>query len=201
VERRITIRRQEQAHLALAAPSLPFHHPDRYALNVLNNILGGGVSSRLFQEIREKRGLAYGASSGLEAFHDAGLLMIHTSVAPAKFKEAARVIGEILDTLADKGPTEAEVARGREQLKGNVFLALESTSSRMGRLAMSRMYLGRVAPMAEVMAQVDAVTTATVKRLARTLLDPRRFTAAILGPGSPALYRVPWLAATGEASA
>lgn len=192
--RRIVIRRQEQAHLALAAPALPFHHPDRYALNVLNNILGGGVSSRLFQEIREKRGLAYGASSGLEAFHDAGMLVIHTSVDPAKFREAARVIGEILDDLAQGRVLDAEVTRGREQLKGNVFLSLESTSSRMGRMAMSKMYLGRVTPLAEVMAQVDAVTTATVRRLARELLDPRRFAAAILGPGRPGLYRVPWLA-------
>lgn len=190
---RVTIRKQEQVHLALAAPALPFDHPGRYVFQVVNNILGGGVSSRLFQEIREKRGLAYGVSSGVEAFQDAGLLIIHVAADPDKYREVTEVIGGILAEMAAGRISDSEAVRGREQMKGNIFLALESTSTRMSRLASSRIFLGRVTPLSEVMGMVDAVTPDAVRAMAKELLDPARFSAAVLGPGSPERYRVPWL--------
>lgn len=198
---RITSRVQEQVHLALAAPALPYAHPDRFVLGVLNNILGGSASSRLFQQVREQRGLTYAISSGVESFADGGALLVHTAGDPEKFGELAEVIGGILADMAGGRITEEEVARSREQLKGNIVLSLEGTSSRMTRLALSRMYLGRVTPVAEVMHLVDAVTTEGVRNLARRLLDPGRFTVTVLGPGSPDAYRVPWATGRAEVSA
>jgi predicted Zn-dependent peptidase len=191
---RVTVRTQEQVHLALAAPAIPFDHPDRFVLQVLNNILGGGVSSRLFQEIREKRGLTYGISSGVEAFHDAGMLLIHTAVDPGKYRETADAINGILECMARGEISDAEIIRGRDQLKGNIFLALESTSNRMSRMASSKMYLGQVTPLATVMQMVAAVGPENVRAMAESLLRPDRFALAVLGPGTEGQYRFPWLA-------
>lgn len=191
---RITARDQEQVHLALAAPGLPFGHPDRFALAALNNLLGGTASSRLFQEVRESRGLAYSASSWVEAYRDAGAIGVHVPMDPARFDETIGVVGRILDDLASGGVTDAEAVRARDQLKGSLMLSLEGTSSRMSRLAASRMYLGRVTPLAEVAAAVDAITPAAVRALAQSLLHPSRFAAAVLGPGPASRYRIPWTA-------
>lgn len=190
---RAFIREQEQVHLALAAPTFPFSHPARHVLQVLNNLLGGSVSSRLFQEIRERRGLAYAASSGLESFHDAGLVSLHTAADPGKYGEITSAIRGVLEDLAGGGVSDGEVARAREQIKGSIFLALESTANRMSRLALSRIYLGRVAPLAEVLAEVEAVGPEAVRDMAVDLLGPGRFSLAALGPGSPERYRVPWI--------
>lgn len=191
---RITARDQEQVHLAIAAPALPFGHPDRFALAALNNLLGGTASSRLFQEVRESRGLAYSASSWVEAYRDAGAIGIHVPMDPARFDEAVGVVERILRDLAAGGVTDAEAIRARDQLKGSLLLSLEGTSSRMSRLAVSRMYLGRVTPLAEVAAAVDAITPEAVRALARDLLVPGRFAAAVLGPGPATRYRLPWTA-------
>lgn len=194
VRTRIAERDQEQVHLAIAAPALPFGHPDRFALAALNNLLGGTASSRLFQEVRESRGLAYSAASWVEAYRDAGAIGVHVPMDPARFDEAVAVVGRILEDLAAGGVTDAEANRARDQLKGSLMLSLEGTSSRMSRLAVSRMYLGRVTPLAEVAASVDAITPAAVRELARTLLAPGRFAAAVLGPGPASRYRIPWTA-------
>ena len=189
--RTVIVRKQEQVHLALAAPSIPFNHPDRFVLQVLNNILGGGVSSRLFQEIREKRGLTYGISSGVEAFLDGGALLIHTAADPEKFKETADAIVGILEDMSRGEITDPEIIRGRDQLKGNIFLALESTSNRMSRMASSKIYLDRVTPLAEVMRMVAAVGPEDVRSMARNLLRPGRFALAVLGPGTAEQYQWP----------
>ena len=193
------LREQEQVHVALAAPTFPFSHPGRHALQVLNNLLGGSVSSRLFQEIRERRGLAYTASSGLESFHDAGLLSIHTAANPGSFGEIVAIIRDVLGDLAGGGVSDDEVCRAREQIKGSIFLALESTANRMSRLALSRIYLDRVTPLAEVLERVGAVSTRDVREMAAEYLEPRRFSLAAIGPGAAASYDVPWIGdGTGE---
>lgn len=183
----------EQAHFALAAPALRYDDPDRYALMVLNNLLGGSMSSRLFQEVREKRGLAYSVYSSTEMFVDSGMLFIQSSCEPARFAEAVGVIGGILDGLARGGIESAEVERSREQMKGNMFLALESTASRMTRLAASHMFLGRVVPLEELMKSIDAVTPGTVQSLAGRLLDTGRFASSVVGPGDASRYHIPWV--------
>ena len=189
---RVAIRKQEQAHLALAAPGLPFGHPDRFVLAALNNVLGGSASSRLFQEVREQRGLAYAAASWVEAYRDVGLVGIHTAVEPAKFREAAKVVGQILRDLADGGVTDEEAIRAREQMKAGLFLGLESTHARMGRIATSKLYLGKVTPLVEVMRMVGEITPERVRVLARRLLDPGRFAVSVLGPGREEDYAVEW---------
>ncbi|MEK7765877.1 MAG: pitrilysin family protein, partial [bacterium] len=168
-------REQEQTHVALGAHALRADHPDRFTLWVLNNVLGGGASSRLFQEVRERRGLAYSIASGVEMFDDGGLVIIHTSCDPAKADQAAGVIGEILQDLAGGGVTDQEALRARDQLKGNLLLGMEGTVSRMMRLAGARMTLGRVPPLDEVQRKVEAVTPDAVRALARSLLPPGRF--------------------------
>jgi predicted Zn-dependent peptidase len=188
----VTTRSQEQVHMVLAAPTFPFSCSGRHVLQVLNNLLGGSMSSRLFQEIREKRGLAYGVSSGADSFHDAGILSIHTAADPDSYAEIASVIGDILDDLSSGGVRDEEVLRAREQIKGNIFLALESTSARMSRMALSKIYLDRVTPLEEVMAMVDAVTPEAVREMARRILAPAKFSLAALGPGESERYRVPW---------
>ncbi|MEK7476995.1 MAG: pitrilysin family protein [Candidatus Coatesbacteria bacterium] len=190
---RVTIREQEQAHLTLAAPALPFGHPDRFVLAALNNVLGGSASSRLFQEVREQRGLAYGAASWAEAYRDVGLVGVHTAMDPAKFREAAAVVGDILRDLAGGGVTDQEALRAREQMKAGLFLGLESTYNRMARLATSKLYLGEVTPLKVVMRMVEEITPERVRELARRLLAPERFAVAVLGPGSPEDYRVDWV--------
>jgi predicted Zn-dependent peptidase len=190
---RVTVKKHEQAHLALGAPALRFDHPDRYALMVLNNLLGGSMSSRLFQEVREKRGLAYSIYSSVETFLDTGLLFIQTSCEPAKFGETVQVIGDILAGLVRGGAEDSEVERSREQLKGNMFLGLEGTANRMTRLAASHMYHGRVIPLEELMESIDAVTPEAVRELAGRILGAGMFSSAVVGPGGEEQYRIPWI--------
>jgi len=190
---RVTIREQEQVHLTLAAPALRFGHPDRFALAALNSLLGGSASSRMFQEIREQRGLAYGAASWVEAYRDVGIVGLHTAMAPDKFRETAAVVGEILRDLANGGVKDGEAERARDQMKAGLFLGLEGTYGRMVRLATSKLYLGEVIPLREVMAQIEAITPERVRELARSLLAPDRFAVAVLGPGAAADYRVDWV--------
>jgi len=189
----------EQAHLAMGIPALRFDHPDRFVLLVLNNLLGGSVSSRLFQEVREKRGLVYGIYSSAEAFRDSGILVIQTSCEPAKFQETAGVVGDVIREVAAGRFEDSEVERGREQMKGGMFLALEGTVSRMTRLAASSMYLGRVLPLEEIMHKIDSVTPDAVRRLAASLLVVEKFASSVVGPSPAEKDRIPWM--SGEAVA
>jgi len=197
VNHRFTPKDIEQAHLAMGIPALRFDHPDRFVLLVLNNLLGGSVSSRLFQEVREKRGLVYGIYSSAEAFRDSGILVVQTSCEPARFQETAGVVGDVIRDVAAGRFEDSEVERGREQMKGGMFLALEGTVSRMTRLAASSMYLGRVLPLEEVMKRIDEVTPAAVRELASRLINMDRFSSSVVGPGQAEQYRIPWM--SGEA--
>ena len=128
---------------ALGVPAFPERHAQRYPLFVLNALLGGTMSSRLFQKVREERGLAYSVYSAVNAFRDAGVMMVYAGTSPDKGDELLSVVRDELRDLRDKGPSAREVEVAKEHLKGSLMLSLESTSSRMSNLARQEMYHGR----------------------------------------------------------
>jgi predicted Zn-dependent peptidase len=171
----------EQAHLAIAWPTVDAHHDDRYALGLLNQILGGGLSSRLFQEIRESRGLAYSVFSYTSLFDDAGCLVAYAGTAPARFAEVRQLIDVEIDRLLADGVSEAEVELAKGYVEGATVLGLEDTASRMGRLANGLAVHGEVVSVADGLARVRAVTVDDVNRVARMVLGGDRTVAAV-GP-------------------
>ncbi len=179
---RVRTKPLEQAHLCFGLKGVSQRDKDRYGAYALNAILGGGVSSRLFQEVREKRGLAYSIYSSVMCFTDSGLLTVYAGARP---EVAPRVMGLVLAELRRlqaKPVGRAELVRAKSQLKGNFMLGLESTSSRMSKLAKDEMYHGRHVPLREIMADIDAVSVDQLSRLSRELLDDRHLTVTALGP-------------------
>ena len=175
----------EQAYVMLGMPGLSMRDERRYTLSVLDTILGGGMSSRLFQEVREERGLAYEVSSFQQAYRAAGLFGVSAGTSPERVQECIDVIVEELDRFAADGATEEEVTRAREHLKGNMTLVLESTSSRMSRLARNAIVHGRQISAEEVETRFDAVDRDAVNTLARELLAPAQRGLCVLGPLDP----------------
>ena len=171
----------EQAHLVLGSAGLHRDDERRFALGVLNNVLGGGMSSRLFQEIREKRGLAYSVYSYTTQYADSGLFAVYAGCAPGKGEEVLKLIRAELATVAAEGITTEELARGKGMVKGGFVLGLEDTSSRMSRLAKSELLHGDLMDVDELLARVDAVTLEEVNALAADLLT-RPTTLAVVGP-------------------
>jgi predicted Zn-dependent peptidase len=171
----------EQVHLCLGVPALPQAHPDRYILAVLDTALGGGMSSRLFQEIREERGLAYSITSYHAAYRDCGAFVVYAATGPETSREVVRLtLAEL--ARARRGLTEEEVARAKECLKGSLMLDLETPESRMSKLARSEQYFGRQLTLDEIIAAVEAVRREDVRRLAAELLIPERITLVAIGP-------------------
>jgi len=177
----LTFKETEQAYVLLGSRGLSLRDEDRYALSVLDTILGGGMSSRLFQEVREKRGLAYSVYSFQQGYRDAGLFGIYAGTSPDRVQECVDVIGAELDGALE-GVSGAEVALAREHLKGNLTLSLESTSSRMMRLGRNELVYGRHVPVEEVEARIDAVDAAAVARVARVVLAHESRGLCVLGP-------------------
>ncbi len=172
----------EQAHLCLGMKGVSQCDKDRYGVYVLNAILGGGVSSRLFQEVREKRGLAYSIYSSVMCFTDSGLLTVYAGVRP---DAAARVLGLTLGELRRlraKPVARVELERAKGQLKGSLMLGLESTSSRMSKLAKDEMFFGCHISLREIMADIDRVSAEQLWHLSRDLFDDRYLTMTALGP-------------------
>jgi predicted Zn-dependent peptidase len=180
----------EQAYVMLGMPGLSMRDERRYTLSVLDTILGGGMSSRLFQEVREERGLAYEVSSFQQAYRAAGLFGVSAGTSPERVQECIDVIVDQLDRFAADGATEEEVIRAREHLKGNMTLVLESTSSRMSRLARNAIVHGRQISAEEVEAKFDAVDRDAVNALARDLLAPAQRGLCVLGPLDPDRVRL-----------
>jgi predicted Zn-dependent peptidase len=181
----------EQAYVMLGMPGLAMRDERRYALSVLDTILGGGMSSRLFQEVREERGLAYEISTFQQAYRSAGLFGVSAGTSPDRVQECIDVIVDQIDLLIDRGVTSAEVERAREHLKGNMTLALESTSSRMSRLARNAIVHGRQISAEEVEQRFDAVEVRDVNERARELFAVDRGLCVLgpLGPGDVRLRR------------
>jgi len=151
-------------------------------LSVLDTILGGGMSSRLFQEIREKRGLVYTVYSFQAGYRAAGLFGVYCGTSPENVRECVNVVGEQFELIRDHRVSEAELHLAKEHIKGSLTLSLESTSSRMIRLGRSEFSLGRQLTPEEIEARVDAVTADDIQSLARELLAHENLWLCVLGP-------------------
>jgi predicted Zn-dependent peptidase len=171
-----------QLHLALGTRGLGYDDPDRPAVVVLNTLLGGGMSSRLFQSVREEAGLAYSVYSAADFHRATGLVLVQLGVAPERGREALARVRQELETLVREGPGEAEVAAARFQIKGSVVMGQESVSSRMAHLAHEELYRGAYASPDEQLERVLAVTRDQVVDLARRLLPPGGFALSAVGP-------------------
>ena len=171
----------EQVHLCMAVQGLPYHHPDYFALQVLSTALGGGMSSRLFQEARENRGLCYSIFSFASAYADTGQLGVYAGTDPEDVSELMKVVADETRALVE-GPSEDEIARARAQLKASLLMGLESCSAVCEDLARQLLCFDRRVPTEEVVARIDAVDTAAITRLGRNLLGGDGLTLAAVGP-------------------
>ena len=171
----------EQTHVSLGVrtPGRGWEH--RWALSVLHTALGGGLSSRLFQEVRESRGLAYSVYSALDIFADSGALSVYAACLPERFADVMRVTSEVLASVARDGITEAECRIAKGSLRGGLVLGLEDSSSRMSRIGRSELNYGTHRSIEHTLQQIDEVTVEEVNAVARRLLS-KRYGAAVLGP-------------------
>lgn len=175
-------RETEQAHIVLGTPGLPRNHPDRFALAVLDNILGGGMSSRLFQRIREELSLAYSVYSYHSMYRDAGLVAVYAGTGPAN---APRVVEEIrleLNKLAEEGVSEEELVRAKSHIRGSLVLGLEDSGGRMTRLGKAEIYGAEVLDLDRLLKRVEDVTKEQVDELARRLFSQDCLAIAVVGP-------------------
>jgi predicted Zn-dependent peptidase len=174
----------EQTYLVCGCEGLAQDHPDRYALYVLNTIVGGSMSSRLFQEVREKRGLAYSVFSSHSAYRDAGLFSVSVGTRPDQAARVVRLVRRELARIAERAPGAKEVARARDHLKGNLVLGLESGGHRMMKLAKQEIYFGRQFTIADTLQRIDEVAPERLRALAERLFDPARCAWSAVGPAA-----------------
>jgi predicted Zn-dependent peptidase len=160
----------EQVHLCLGTPAYPHGHRDRYGAYILNTVLGGSMSSRLFQNIREKRGLAYSISSGVTAYSDAGILTVYAGTSLDSVDEVVRLTLDEFRRLIDEPLPPEELRRAKDHLKGSLMLSLENTGSRMSHLARQEIYFGRHFTLDEIMGGIEAVEAPDVRRIAGEVL-------------------------------
>jgi predicted Zn-dependent peptidase len=177
----VETRETEDAHLCLAVHGLPLGHSDRFVLDLLNVVLGEGMSSRLFAEIRERRGLAYAVYSSVDYFLDSGSLSIYAGVAPKNLSTAIEAIVEQLRRLK-QGITDAELVKAKELYKGRLLLRLEDTRNVTSWLGGQELLLGRVFGIDEVISVIDSIQAYQLERLARELLATEKLNLAIVGP-------------------
>ena len=179
----VLARPTEQAHVVLGMRGLARGDDDRYALSVLNQALGGGMASRLFQEVRERRGLAYSVYSYRTSYVDTGAFAVYLGTAPGRLDEALGVVDAELERLVGEGGISAdELEAAKGHLKGSIALSLESSASRMHRIGSNELTLGEVPTLDEVVARVDAVGPADVARVIERVLGRADRTLAVVGP-------------------
>lgn len=171
----------EQVHICIGVPACSMTDPRRYAVAILNNILGSGMSSRLFQNIREKQGLAYAVFSETNHYHDAGMLCIYAGTALETVEQLVNSVTSELRDLKSKGITEEELRRSKANLKGATLLSLESSGSRMTDLARQFLYFGNYTSAAERITAMEAVSRDEVQQLAAQMFQPSQTAAAVLG--------------------
>ena len=171
----------EQANIIVGCPSLVATDDRRFVMSVLNAVLGGGMSSRLFQEVREKRGLVYSTYSFASSYADAGYFGMYAGCTPTKVRQVLDLLGAELDKLAEGGITDEELRKAVGQLSGGIVLALEDTGSRMSRLGRAELVSGEYQDIDETLRQIQAVTAAEVQELARELAAAPR-TVTVVGP-------------------
>jgi predicted Zn-dependent peptidase len=174
----------EQLHLCLGVPGLPMPDERRYVAYLLNVVLGGTMSSRLFQLIREEKGLAYSVYSSFNSFLDIGNLVVGAATSPKSGREVVQLILQELHRMKDELVEEKELQIAKDHLKGSLMLSLESSSSRMSNLARQDVYFGRQFTLSEVLESIDRVNRSELQRLARDLFDPSSCTLAALGKTS-----------------
>jgi predicted Zn-dependent peptidase len=172
----------EQVHVVMGFPGLPHAAPERYALYLLNDVIGGSMSSRLFQEVRERQGLVYSIHSGVQAFADTGTTYVYAATDPANFAKMLKSILKEVREIKKNGINEDELRRAKDHLKGSLMLSLESTSSRMNRLAKHELHLGAFLTMDEMLAAIDGVRHEEVQALVTELLDEDHLALTTLGP-------------------
>ncbi|MCX5905709.1 MAG: pitrilysin family protein [Deltaproteobacteria bacterium] len=172
----------EQAHLLLGTQGLAATDPKRYAFSILNTILGGGMSSRLFQEIREKRGLAYSVYSFVSTFLDSGIIGIYVGTGDKSVPAVLKIILKEIKRLGENSLRPKELQAAKEQLKGNLLMSLENTDSRMNRLAKSEIYFHRFVKTEEIIEKIEKVTADEVIRLAEQLFQTQALSLTVLGP-------------------
>jgi predicted Zn-dependent peptidase len=172
----------EQVHLVMGFPGLAHAAPERYALFLLNDVIGGSMSSRLFQEIRERQGLAYSIHSGVQAFRDTGSVYVYAATDPANFSKVLKSTLKELRELKKHGISADELARAKNHLKGSLMLSLESTSSRMNRLAKHEMHFGSFLTMNAMLEAIDKVRHEEVLAMVDEVLDEDRLSVTTYGP-------------------
>jgi predicted Zn-dependent peptidase len=172
----------EQKHVSMGSLGIPAKSEDRYAMAALNNVLGGGMSSRLFQEVREKRGLAYAVYSYHQGYSDAGAIKTYVGSTTGNVEEAVRVIVEQLGKIMDEEVEEEELERTKQQLKSSTLLALESTSARMNRVGRSVITGAELLTPEEISARIEAVTPQDIARLAKQHLRTDHMYLSAVGP-------------------
>ena len=187
----VTLRSKEleQSHVCLGTNSYPQNHPDRYVSYIMNTVLGGSMSSRLFQNVRERRGLAYAVFSGLSAYRDAGNITIYAGCANEAVPEVIEVCVEELRGMKAAPVADAELRRAKDHLKGSLMLSLENTASRMSHLARQEIYFERHFGLDETLAGVERVTAADVTRVATDLFSDGSLAATVVGPSPREMTR------------
>jgi predicted Zn-dependent peptidase len=172
----------EQVHLVMGFPGLAHAAPERYAMFVLNDVIGGSMSSRLFQEVRERQGLAYSVHSGVQAFSDTGLMYVYAATDVENFSKVLKSTLKELREVKKHGVTAEELRRAKDHLKGSLMLSLESTSSRMNRLAKHELHLGSFLTIDEMLASIDGVRHEEVQALLSQVIDEEQLALTTLGP-------------------
>jgi len=184
----------EQIHLCLGIPGVSQTDKDRHAINVLNTVLGGSVSSRLFQEVREERGLVYTIYSYPSYYQDTGLFTVYAGTGVKSARQVIQIILKELKKLRNEGISSKDLRKAKEHLKGSMMLGMESSNNRMGQLAKDELYFSRFFSMSEVLRDIDSVTKDQVFRIANQMFDPNSYSLTTLGPlskkelGSEILY-------------
>lgn len=174
-------RELEQVHLCVGAPCYPLPHEQRYAVSLLNTILGGGMSSRLFQNVREREGLAYAIFSDVNAYRDTGCLTVYAGTARETTRQTLRLILAEFARLKREPVSADDLRQAKENIKGNLMLSLESTSARMAKLAREEIYFGRSFTPEEILAAAEAVTPDELQGVAREFFQPERLGLTLLG--------------------
>jgi predicted Zn-dependent peptidase len=177
-----------QQYLCIGAQGLKHVHPDRQALVLLGTLLGGGMSSRLFQRVREEEGLAYSIFTYSDSYEDAGIFCASMSVLPDHGRRAVRLTLEEFERVADEGVPEDELRSVKAQIKGSLLLGLESSSRRMNRIARSEIYYGRPVPLDDLIDEVEAISSEDVRRVAGSVLARGRLSLVALGASSGRAY-------------
>lgn len=175
-------KRLEQVHVCIGFKGLPVADPARYAAHTLNALLGGGMSSRLFQEIREKRGLAYTIYSQLSSFSDGGVLTIYAASGAKEAPSVVEVACREIKKLQKRGPVPQELERTKNQLKGILMLGLEGTYGRMNKLAKDEIAQGRYVSLQELVSEIDRVSVQDIQEICQKLLDFGSMSVTALGP-------------------